>query len=105
MSFSINNMLVFVDSFKLLSSSLDSSVKNLGKDDYKYLSQESNNNALDLVKQKGYYPYEYMNDFGKFGKELPSRTKFFSSLNGKKKVIKNKKIRKTMKDYDDLYLK
>ena len=38
MSFSINNKLRFIDSFQFLSSSLDSLVKNLGKDDFKYLT-------------------------------------------------------------------
>ena len=36
MSFSINNKLSFIDSFQFLSSSLDSLVKNLTKDDFKY---------------------------------------------------------------------
>ena len=49
MNFSINNKLNFIDSFKFLSSSLDSLVKNLAKDDFKYLSQEFDNNILDLV--------------------------------------------------------
>ena len=40
MTFSVNNKLSFVDNFQFLSSSLDSLVKNLGKDDFKYLSQE-----------------------------------------------------------------
>ena len=39
-------------SFQILSSSLHSSVKNLSKDDFKHLSQEFDNNVLDLVKQK-----------------------------------------------------
>ena len=43
-----------------LSSSLDSFVKNSKKDNFKYLSQEFDNNILDLVKQKGLYPYDYM---------------------------------------------
>ena len=38
MSFSINNKLRFIDSFQFLSSSLDSLVKNLSKDDFKYLT-------------------------------------------------------------------
>ena len=38
MSFSINNKLNFTDSFQFLSSSLDSLVKNLNKDDFRYLS-------------------------------------------------------------------
>ena len=51
MSFSINNKLNFIDSFQFLSSYLGSLVKNFGKDDFKYLSQEFNNNLLDLIKQ------------------------------------------------------
>ena len=34
----------FIDSFRFLSSSLDNLVKNLDKNDFKYLSQEFNNN-------------------------------------------------------------
>ena len=52
MSFSVNNKLIFVDSFQSLSSSSDSLVNNLNKDDFNYLSQEFNNNILVLVKQK-----------------------------------------------------
>ena len=59
----IDKKLIFIDSFQSLSSSLDILVKNLGKDDFKYLSQEFDNNVLDLVKQKGFYLYEYISDF------------------------------------------
>ena len=78
------------------------------------MSQEFDNNVLDLVKQKGFYPYEYMSDFEKFKEELPNKEKFYSSLTGKKindkeyeHVLKvwNKFEMKTMKDYHDLYLK
>ena len=48
MSFNINKELIFIDSFQHLSSSLDSLVKNLGKDNYKYLSQESGKRILSL---------------------------------------------------------
>ena len=85
MSFSINNKLSFIDSFQFLSSSLDSLVKNLAKDDFKYLSQEFDNNILDLVKQKRFYPYEYMSDFEKFKEELQIKEKFYSLLTGRKK--------------------
>ena len=78
MSFSINNKLSFIDNLQFLSSSLDSLVKNLAKDDFKYLSQEFDNNVLDLVKQKGFYPYEYMSDFEKFKEQLPSKENFYS---------------------------
>ena len=50
MSFTINNKLSFTDSFQFLNSSLSSLVKNLNKDNFKYLSQEFDNNVLDLVK-------------------------------------------------------
>ena len=86
-SFSINNKLTFIDSFQFLSSSLDSLVKNLSKDDFKHLSQEFDNNVLDLVKQKGFYPYDYMSDFEKFKERLPckdAKENFYSSFTGKK---------------------
>ena len=58
MSFSINNTLSFIDSFQF---SLDSVAINLNKDDFKYFGQEFDNNVLDLVRQKEFYPYEYPN--------------------------------------------
>ena len=58
MSFTINNKLSFIVSFQFLSSSLDSLVKNLSKANFKYLSQKFDKKILDLVKQKGFYPYE-----------------------------------------------
>ena len=63
MSFSINNTLSFIDSFQFLSSSLDSLVENLDKDDFKYLSQAFDNNVLDLLMQKAFFPCEYMTYF------------------------------------------
>ena len=63
MSFTINNKLVFINSFQFLTSSL-------GNNDFKYLSHEIHNNVLDLVKQKEFCSYEYMNDFEKFKEEL-----------------------------------
>ena len=84
MGFTINHKLSFIGSFRFLSSSLDSLVKNLNKDDFKYLSQEFDNNVFDLVKQKEFYPYEYMRDFEKFKEELPSKQKFYGSLTDRK---------------------
>ena len=81
-SFNINNKLVFIDSFQFLSPSLDSLVKHLDKNYFKYLSQEFDSNVLDLVKQRGVYPYEYMSDFDKFKGELPNKEKFYSSFPG-----------------------
>ena len=93
MSFSINNKLRFIDSYQFLSSSLDSLVKNLNKDNFKYLSQEFENDDDDLVKQKKIYPYEYMSNFEKFKEQLPSKEESYSSLTSKKKVVtKNMKV-------------
>ena len=105
MSFSINSNLSFINSFQFISSSLDSLLKNLAKDDFKYLSQEFHNNVLDLVKQKGFYPYEYMTDFKKFKEQLPRKEKFYSSLTGKK--ISNIEYDHFLKVWNnqDLYLK
>ena len=84
MSFTINNKLSLIGSFQFLSSSLDSLVKNLDKIDFKYFIQEFENNVLDLVKQEGFYPYEYTSDFEKFKEELPGKEKFYSSLTDRK---------------------
>ena len=92
--------------FNFLSSSLCSLVKDLNKDDFKYLSQEFDKNKLDLVKKKGFYPYEYTADF-----ELPSKEKFHGLLTDRKITDKeyehvlnvwNKFEMKTMKDYHNL---
>ena len=112
-SFIINNKLIFIDSIQFLSSSFDNLIENLSEDDFKYLTQEFDNNVLDIVKEQGFYPYEYMSDFEKFKKELLSKEKFYSSLTGRKPTEKyehdlsvwNKFEMKTMKDYHDLYLK
>ena len=56
MSFNINNKLNFIDSLQFLSCPINSLVKNLGKDDFKYLSKELDNNVLYVVNQKGFHP-------------------------------------------------
>ena len=59
-------------------SSLDVLVKNLSDNDFKYLSEEFGDEFLKLVKQKGVYPYEYIDNFEKMFKEkLPDKCKFF----------------------------
>ena len=61
MAFTINKNLVFTDSMKFMNSGLDSSVKNLSDNDFKYLSEEFSGEFLELVNEKGVYPCEYMN--------------------------------------------
>ena len=77
------------------------------------MSQEFNTNASDLVKQKQFYPYEYISDFENFKEELPSKERFYSFLTGKNVSYKEYEVLKVwdkfemenMKDYHDLYLK
>ena len=83
MSFNINKKFIFIDSSQFISSSLDSLVKNFNKDDFKCSSQEFDNNILDLVKQKGFCPYDYISAFEKSKEQLPGQKKFYSSLTGK----------------------
>ena len=42
------------------------------------MSQEFDNNVLDLVKQMGFYPYEYMSDFEKFKEEFLLKESFIA---------------------------
>ena len=56
----------------------------MSKDYFKHLSQEFDKNILHLVKQKGFYLYEYMSDFENFKEELPSKERFCSSLTNTK---------------------
>ena len=60
MAFTVNKNSVFIDSKQIMNSSLDSLVKNLSDNDFKYLSEKFKGESLKLVKQKGVHPYEYM---------------------------------------------
>ena len=65
---------------QFMNSSLDKLVKNLSDEDFKYLVEEFGSKNLELLKQKGAYPYEYMNSFERFNEEkLPARKYFYSS--------------------------
>ena len=61
--------LVFIDSMQFMNSSLDALVRNLTYNGLKYLSHKFNGEQLNLVKQKGVYPYEYMNSFENFSED------------------------------------
>ena len=118
MAFIKNRNLIFIDSMQFMNSSLDPLVKNFVDEDFKYLSKEFKeikDKNLKLLKEKGVYPYEYMNSFKKFNEtELPSKNKFFSSLKiediSEKDYEKAKDIWdtfdiKNLGHYHDLYLK
>ena len=72
--FFLDKNLIFIDSMQFMNSSLDKLVKNLSDEDFKYLVEEFGLDNLELLKQKGDYPYEYMNSFKKFDEDkLPAR--------------------------------
>ena len=66
MAFTINRNLIFIDSIQFKNSSLNALANNLSDNDFKYLSKEFSDEVLRLVKQKGMYPYEYIDSFEKF---------------------------------------
>ena len=57
-------------------------VGNLEKSKFKHTSKYFQDEKLDLMLQKGIYPYEYMTDVEKLWEtELPLKEMFASSLN------------------------
>ena len=126
MAFFLNRNLVFIDSMQFMHSSLDKLVKKLSDEDFKYLGEKFGPDNLKILKQKGAYPYEYMNSFKRFDEDkLPARKYFFSSTK-KGKIDSDDKISdghmsikdymacekisnmfniKNMGDYHDQYLK
>ena len=105
--------IVFKDSLKFMRSSLEALVNNLPKDAFKNISKYYTLEEVELIKQKGHYPYEYMDSIEKFKEDKPPPQKaFFSKLTGK--GISNKNYSyvlnvwnsfnmETMKDYHKLY--
>ena len=63
-----------------MNSSLYTLVENLSDEDFKYLLEEFGSKNLELLKQKGDYPYEYINSFERFNEEkLPAKKYFYGS--------------------------
>ena len=105
--------IVFKDSLKFMSSSLEALVKNLPKDAFINLLKYFTPEQAELIKQKGFYPYEYMDSIEKFNDtKPPPREAFYSKLSGRGISEKNYKHvwnvwntfkMKTFKDYHELY--
>ena len=76
MAFTINRNLVFIDSMQFMNPSLDSLVKNLISEDFEYLSEEFSGELLELVKERGVYPYQYMDSFKRFDEKIRSLSLF-----------------------------
>ena len=82
MAFMLGNHLVFLDSFQFMSSSLDNLIKNLPDEAFKYTKQGFKKEQFELMKQRGVYPYDYMDNFEKFNNtQLPNKDEFYSILN------------------------
>ena len=69
MALFLGKNLVFIGSMQFMNSSLNKLVKNLSDKDFKYLVEEFDSKNLELLKQKGAYPYEYINSFERFNEE------------------------------------
>ena len=65
----LKQKLSFFDSMQFMNSSLDKLVRNLSDNDFKYLIKEFGSENLELLKQKGAYPYEYMDSFKRFSEK------------------------------------
>ena len=105
----------FIDSFKFMSSSLDSLVNNLARGNHKFWGFERfSNNQRELLIKTGIYPYEYMDSWNKFSEDrLPSKDKFYSKLNmsdvsdkgyDHARLVWSEFKIKNMGEYHDLYL-
>ena len=105
--------IVFKDSLKFLASSLEALVNNLTKEDFKNLHKYFTPKQAEILKQKGFYPYEYMDSEEKFNNtKPPPQRAFYSNLSGK--GISNKNYNhvlnvwntfnmKIFKEYHELY--
>ena len=105
--------IVFKDSMKFLKSSVAALVNNLPEDGFNNLEKYFTTEQIKLLKQKGFYPYEYMDTIEKLKDPTPPPQKaFYSNLTGKGinnynynhvlNVWKTFKM-KTFKEYHEVY--
>ena len=75
--------IIFKDSLKFMSSSLGALVSNLPKDGFKNILRYFSEKQAKILKQKGFYPYEYMDKVERFNDTTPPpRKAFYSKLSG-----------------------
>ena len=108
-----NFKIVFKDSLKFMASSLDSLVNNLPEGALNNLNKYFTSEQVKLLKQKGFFPYEYMGNIEKLKDTKPPPQKaFYSKLKGKginnynyQHVLNvwNTWKMKTFKEYLELY--
>ena len=106
----------FIDSFKFMSSSLDSLTTNLVRGGQHLFGFEKyTSKQYELLVKTGIYPYEYISSWDKFKEtKLPPKEAFYSKLNMSKVSSENyeharsawKEFEiKNLGEYHDLYLK
>lgn len=106
----------FVDSFKFLGASLGELVSTLDDKDFVHLAHfYPLKMHFDLLKRKGIYPYEYMNNWNRYEEQcLPQQHNFYSSLTDEiiskydyehAKLVWKSFGLENLGDYTDLYLK
>ena len=75
--------IIFKDSLKFMSSSLGALVSNLPKNGFKNILRYFSKEQSEILKQKGFYPYEYMDKVERFNDTTPPpRKAFYSKLSG-----------------------
>ena len=105
--------IVFKDSMKFLNTSVEALVNNLPKDGFNNLEKYFKPYQAKLLKQKGFYPYEYMDSIEKLKDPTPPpQQAFYSKLSGKGinnynynhvlNVWKTFKM-KSLKEYHEVY--
>ena len=108
-----NFKIIFKDSMKFLNTSIEALVNNLPEDGFKNLEKYFKPYQAKLLKQKGFFPYEYLDNLEKLKDTItPPQDAFYSNLSGKGinkgcyehvlNVWKKFNI-KTLKDYLKLY--
>ena len=113
---SVKHELRFIDSFKIMATSLVSLANNLPDNTFNNLSYFFEEQAkLKLLKKKGVYPYDYMDCFERLSQTTsPPIESFYSELN-KSGISEDNSTHaqnvwetfemETLQDYHDLYLK
>ena len=82
--------IVFKDSMKFLLSSIEELVKILPKEAFKNLEKYFTPEEVELLKQKGFFPYDFLDDKEKLKiKKPPKKRAFYSKLSGKRISNKN----------------
>ena len=105
--------IIFKDSLKFMLSSLGALVNNLPRDAFNNLLKYFTPGQAEILKQKGFYPYEYMDNVKRFKENKPPpRKAFYSKLSGRGITITDYKHvwnvwntfnMKTLKEYHELY--